>query len=292
MNIAALMKDNARKSLVRAKAFIDEGTEDSARHACLELRFAIEYIVYQHFQAYLDEVPDDAMRKWTPRQVIEQMLEVDPHADRTSIISIGEQKEAGFRPEVMKVLGENVRFSMKWANSNHNALGSFLHASTLYQVSSEQVPSAEKMLKKAREISEVVEKAVTTHVTNFNFGVFYDIACQCGRMIKRRKGSFTKEAGIKCPGCGAIYDITDESPGSGPGTITYEMRRAEYDCNSCKTVRGIGAHLFQVGQIIRCDCGSHVRVCLGVIPVEEHPADGPAATSSEPPATDRNPDPA
>lgn len=35
------------------------------------------------------------MRKWTPREVIAQMLEVDLKTDRTSTIAIGREKEPG-----------------------------------------------------------------------------------------------------------------------------------------------------------------------------------------------------
>ncbi|MCK1290317.1 hypothetical protein [Bradyrhizobium sp. 30] len=104
------------------------------RHVCLELRLAIECLAYQQLDAYLSEVPDHAMRKSTPREVITQMLEVDPKADRTSTIAIGREKEPGQLSDDMRMLGEDRRFTLKWANRSHNALGNFLHVPTLHQL--------------------------------------------------------------------------------------------------------------------------------------------------------------
>jgi hypothetical protein len=47
----------------------------------LELRFAIEYITYDQLTAYIREVSGEALKKWTPKQVISELLEVDPEAD-------------------------------------------------------------------------------------------------------------------------------------------------------------------------------------------------------------------
>lgn len=193
------MRQQARERLVQAKALIAKGDEDSIRYACLELRLAIEYISYQLLQAYLEEVPDEAMRKWTPRQVIEQMREVDPSADNSSMLAVGIEETYGVPSKEMSAMGEDRRFSLKWANSNHNALGNFLHSPTLYQLETGQAPSIEKMLKKASEITDTIQHILDAPLFNVNFGLFFEFECHCGNLIKRRDGSFKKEDGIKCP---------------------------------------------------------------------------------------------
>jgi hypothetical protein len=92
------MRHVARECVSRAKKLIALGDEPSVRHACLELRFAIEYITYDQLQAYFKEVSDDALKKWTPKQVISEMLEVDPQADRSSTISVGLEHTYGVAP--------------------------------------------------------------------------------------------------------------------------------------------------------------------------------------------------
>jgi len=275
-NIPAEMKEKARQALERAEAFIAEGTEASARHACLELRFAIEYVVFQHFHAYIQEVSDDAMTKWTPKQVIDQMREVDPFADQTAQISFGVETTPGVRPEKMQILGEDRRFPLKWANSSYNALGNFLHAPSLDQISRGQVASAEIMLAKARDIAKVVAETLDTTITNSNLGSFYHFSCVCGQEVKRRKHSFAKDDGVTCRACGAVYDVTDDPVGG----VRAKLRGAAYTCDSCNTEREVPLHRMKVGNIISCSCGAKVRAGLGVFTISDDQA-ADAASSEE-----------
>ena len=61
---------SASDCLERARKLLATGDECSVRYACLELRFCIEYVTYDQLVAYLAEVDDDAVRKWTPKQII------------------------------------------------------------------------------------------------------------------------------------------------------------------------------------------------------------------------------
>jgi hypothetical protein len=120
------MRHSAHQCLQRAKEFMARNDEASARHACLELRFCIEYITYDQLQTYLKEVPDDTVIKWTPKQIISALLEVDPHADKSATIAIGVEETYGVPAKEMRLLGEDRRFSLKWANSRHSLPDSFL----------------------------------------------------------------------------------------------------------------------------------------------------------------------
>ncbi|MDO9424021.1 MAG: hypothetical protein Q7T40_07505 [Methylobacter sp.] len=64
------MRNVALHCLHRAKDLIAQDDEISAKYACLELRFCIEYITYSQLQIYLKEVPNDTVKKWTPKQII------------------------------------------------------------------------------------------------------------------------------------------------------------------------------------------------------------------------------
>lgn len=290
-NIPAEMKEKARQALERAEAFIAEGTEASARHACLELRFAIEYVVFQHFHAYLQEVSDDAMMKWTPKQVIDQMREVDPFADQTARISFGVETTPGVRPEKMQILGEDRRFSLKWANTSYNALGNFLHAPTLDQISKGQIASTEKMLTKARDIAKAVAETLNTPIIGSNFGSFYTVECDCGHTIKRRVGSFRPEDGLKCPSCGAIFDVLDDPEAASSGQMSFRLRKAQFACASCGAQQFVGAHLIKVGQVFVCACGTKVEVVLSLSQLHDanQPVPSEAAAASDTPARQPGP---
>jgi len=216
----------------------------------------------------MNEVPDEAMRKWPPRQVIAEMLTVDPHADQTSIISVGIEETYGVPSSNMSVFGEDRRFSLKWANTNHNALGNFLHAPTLFQIESGQTPSAEKILKKAKEVATTIEHIVSAPIFNINFGVFYEIECNCGGHFKRRRGSFKREDGIKCPSCGAIWDVVSEDAGASEDQTTFKKREVSYVCFACGMTNYIGVHNVKEGVVFICKCGAKSQVALALHPLD------------------------
>lgn len=267
MSISGKLRQEARECLARAKALLAQNKIASTRHACLELRQAIEYLAYQQLEAYLDEAPDDAMRKWTPREVIAQMLEVDTTADKSSTIAVGIEEVPGEPSKDMKILGEDRRFTLKWANRSHNALGHFLHAPTLHQFETGDVLDPGKMREKADEIAAVIEHTLATTIYNVNFGNFYHIDCRCGRTFKRRAGSFTSQTGIVCPdvNCRTIWDVVSED-----GTeVQLKPRQMEYECQGCNEKRYIPSQRIKPGEVIVCDCGAKAEIALTLVAVEE-----------------------
>jgi hypothetical protein len=266
MSISGKLRQEARECLARAKTVLAQNQIATTRHACLELRQAIEYLAYQQLEPYLNEVPDDAMRKWTPREVIAQMLEVDPQADKTSTIAMGIEDVPGEPSKDMKVLGEDRRFTLRWANRSHNALGNFLHAPTLHQLETGNVPDHSTMREKAEEIAAVIEHTLATPIFNVNFGNFYHISCVCGRNFKRRAGSFTPEAGIVCPdvNCRTIWDLASEDGDE----VRFKRRQTEYVCPGCNEKRYLMSQQVKAGAIIVCDCGARTEIALTLSPLE------------------------
>lgn len=192
------MRHAARECVSRARDLIARGDELSARYACLELRFAIEYITYDQLESYMKEVPNDALKKWTPKQVISELLEVDPHADKSKTVAVGLDHTYGVipSPDEMQLLGEDRRFSLDWANKNHNALGNFLHAPTMHQIELGVIPTVASIIQKTTQVADECEKILSSPVFKVNFGRFFEVKCiDCGTHIKRRVGSFTKEQG-------------------------------------------------------------------------------------------------
>src|SRR5215216_2578999 len=82
----------AKERLAKATELLVAGDNDSLIYACLELRRCVEALAYNLLTAYLHEVPLSAFETWQPDKVIRELLQVDPHADRSATISM--QKEA------------------------------------------------------------------------------------------------------------------------------------------------------------------------------------------------------
>ena len=125
-------------------------------------------------------------------------------------ITVGHEHTYGVPPppEEMQLVGQDRRFSMKWANKNHNALGNFLHAPTMHQIESGGAPTAAAITEKATEVANECEQILNSPVFNVNFGQFFEFECKdCRTQIRRRVGSFTPEQGVVCPKCRATYDV-------------------------------------------------------------------------------------
>lgn len=254
------MRHTARKCVSRAREFLACGDEAFARHACLELRFAIEYITYDHMQAYRSELPYDALKKWTPRQVISEMLEVDPLADQSCTVAVGVEHEYGVEPpsEEMKLLGEDRQFSLKWATKNHNALGNFLHAPTLHQIEIGGTPTVVTIIDKATEIADECDRILNSPIFNVNFGHFFEFQCEdCKTQICKRVGSFTPEQGVICPKCRATYNVEFAE---GDKIFPY-LRNSTYTCPPCGAENRIGTHRVADGVVLECEkCGKKGKI--------------------------------
>lgn len=254
------MRHLACECVLRAREFLAHGDETSARHACLELRFSIEYITYGYMQAYRSELPYDALKKWTPRQIISQILEIDPNADQSITIWAGIEPSYGVEPppEEMQFVGEDRRFSLKWANKNYNVLGNYLHAPTIHQIESGSVPTLAMMIKKATEIVNECEQILNSTIFNVNFGQFFEFECgDCKMQIRKRAGNFTTEQGIVCPKCRATYDITSIEENK----VILSFRKATYTCRHCSTGNEVGVHRVEDGTVLACaKCGKKAMV--------------------------------
>ena len=68
--------------LQKAESLIEIGDADSFRYASLQLRMGIEYLFYELIPLYRDELPDDILTKWQPKDVLDAVLACDPSAHK------------------------------------------------------------------------------------------------------------------------------------------------------------------------------------------------------------------
>jgi len=183
------MRWKARECVTRAKNLLVNGDEPSARYACLELRFAIEYLTYDLLHTYREELPYDTLKKWQPRELIAEMRNVDPYADCSSRLDVGPEVIPGEPPptEGWRTLGEENRFSIEWANKNYNALGNYLHAPTLHQLEPDNAPTVAVIIERATEVLHECEKVLNSRIWNSYFAKFFSFTCgECNTPMRGR----------------------------------------------------------------------------------------------------------
>ena len=260
------MRWAARDCVTRAKNLLANGDDPSARYACLELRFAIEYLSYDLLQTYRDELPYDAVKKWQPKEVISEMRNVDPHADASSSLSVAMEATPGEPPpdEAWTSLGEEHRFSMPWANKNHNALGNYLHAPTIHHLESGSAATVETIIARATEVLNECEQILNSSFYNSNFGNFFTFNCgDCKTQMRGRVKDPTQKQVVTCRKCHAVYDAE-----FGEGQkVTLTPHQLSYICAApCRAENWIGTHLVKEGQRFVCEtCGKRTKVVYGMV---------------------------
>lgn len=248
----------ARQHVKAAKEALAKGGEDAAQYACLKLRMAIEALTYQVLQAYLHEVPSEAMKQWTPKKVMSEMLEVDPNADKSSKLFVGKQQTLGIQTHNVEYLGEDKRFTIKWGNKAHNALGNFLHEQTIAQFEKNGGTQEEAARSKATEVLVELESILSTPMMQFNMGEFVSIPCDCGVEVRRKKQALEAGKPFSCGSCGKqyTYELADDGE-----NYLFQPEQVTYTCEGCNSEQFIAPHLLETLPVLVCrDCGSKAQV--------------------------------
>ena len=216
----------ARLCLARARAQAEN--EETLRYAALELRYCIEHVVFDQLQSYLEEVPDEALRKWTPRDIISELLEVDPNADKSSSFSVALEATYGVPGEPFRSLGTDRRFSIKWANKTHQSLSNLLHAPTLAQLESGHHIAASGVRERLKPVIAELDDVLSSPIFGANFGNFFCFKCELCNTEFRRRSETIPSTGVTCPNrrCKAQYEITS----SDSKTHTYRLKQGAFKC--------------------------------------------------------------
>jgi len=217
---------------------------------------AIEAMTYELFQLYLKELPRSAMTKWTPKQVMDELLAIDPYADRSKVLRMGKQSAKGVAATDMSIQAEDKRFRAKWAHKAHNGLGSFLHTSTITQRAKGRSQTEAAARAKCIEIIAELEEFVTTAYSRFTLADFISVDCDCGVTFKRRASVLEENPVVECGGCGAYYDYVPNPDGGG----VFRLQQARWVCSGCGIEQGMGWHRLESLPQLVCSCGLEGQV--------------------------------
>lgn len=257
MNPKIDYRHRARLHVKAARTALATPGEDAAHYACLKGRMAIEALTYQVLQAYLAETPNSVMAKWTPKQVLAELLEVDPNADKSSQIFIGKEDTPGTPAAKMEFLGEDKRFTIKWGNKAHNALGNFLHESTIAQMEKDPSTNEVAARAKAEETFVVLDGILSTPLMQANFGNFIHLTCSCGFEIKRKEGALQGGKPFTCSNCGNGYLYEWDE---GKQTWLFRPDESNWTCEACKEEQFVSTHILATYPVLTCRCGVKAKV--------------------------------
>ena len=202
-------RNSARDALKRAKDALDNGDDHYLKYASLELRMALEALIYERAGNYTEELPQKVLSIWQPNKLLKTSLEIDPYTDQSATIAVGIEEEYGKPSRNLKPLGKERVLSLKEIKKYYNRLGSYLHTKTIEQVEKNKGSGPEKIRTNCLELHKIIDEVISSPV--FNFNIRTTTKCEygnCGATIPRRTIPTENSFNAICIDCDATYKIT------------------------------------------------------------------------------------
>lgn len=254
----------ARNALQRAKNELSHEDYSRAKYAALELRMALESLIYDISKSYREELSETDFNTWQPKKLLEILIEIDPSVERTSEWRIGKQDRKGELPAAMKNLGVDRRLSLKEIKFFYDRFGNYLHTPTIKQLDDHKNPDYSKLKNRCNELIEILDEVLSSTVFNARMKVTSKISCEkCSAKIVRNIPKGQSELTATCRECGACYTIKPQSD----QTVYWEPQLFDFLCGGSGCSESI--KLFEIeikeGTHWLCNsCDGRNTICLGV----------------------------
>lgn len=236
--------------MTRAKALLLAPTAENLRYAALELRLCMEAITYEKLRSFADRIPESVLQTWQPPQAVKALLEFEPDADSSYILSIGAEETYGVPAKVMKVMGTHNALRLSWLRKYYNKLGKFLHSPS---PGSRQSPPPDELASGLSEIIAELDAALASTITAATLGEVYTFPCsRCGSLVVKNAAAVKRSQKAIClsPQCGAEYFATFAPD----NTVSFQLMVTRFPCadESCSGVAEVENRRLDVGVEFVC----------------------------------------
>jgi hypothetical protein len=246
----------------RARHFIEAGGDAELRYAALELRLAIESIVYEKLRLYAPRLPATVLDKWQPPQAMKALVQLEPRASREFRLRIAAEPAPGVAGTEWHYLGEHRTFEPGWLRANYHKLGSFLHAASPRQNASSVDGDPNKLRSTMLSILQEIERVAASQIDGTLAAVIEFQCAACDRMV------FCNEEGTRETGRATCLDAScaaeHHARFAEDGSVTFYLDATEFECVSCKHPTPIENRKLSVGYEFKCEAceAPHVFVQL------------------------------
>lgn len=226
-------RTEAREALSRAQQNLSNKDPSGVVYAALELRIALESLIYQRATLYSKELCGKKLSTWQPGKLLKLLLEIDPYADKSGSLSVGVEEEYGKPAPIMHSLGRERVLTLEEIKTYYDRLGSYLHAPTIDQVSAGKGATTEGKKQRCVELATILDEVLSSPVFNVNFRVSSEMTCgKCGKQIVRRLPPNGGTVVASCIECDAQYSVSSNSQGVATWTpLVQRVKCAKADCD-------------------------------------------------------------
>lgn len=260
-------RSKARAHVKAARERLEAADPFGSVYACLHSRFAIEALAYELLQDYLSEVSPEAMSRWTPKAVLNDLLNISDDACSPISLTIG--LNPGKDEPQQTITLDSHRFSAEWANKMHNALGSFLHQPTIRQLRREpeaDIPGLARQ--KAEQALSELERVLASKVWSFRAHRLVKTTCKCGYLVARDIEFLNAGKEVICSDCGRAYNYRLAEARK---RFEFWPQQAAWTCRYCETKHETDAYVAKPGKIVQCfTCSKKFKLqaSMVLIPLE------------------------
>jgi hypothetical protein len=259
-----------------AKTLLSSGKVEELKYAALELRMALEALIYDVASHFSDDFPQKH-DNWKPKKLLEQLIAIDELCDKSLEFHIREHHDGQADDEGWALIGEENRLSLKDVKKPYESLGSFLHTPTIKQLGIDSNYDAEKIRRRCEAAKVVAETVLSSTVWGLHLNSRTSIFCiSCEAKITRRVNNLVDEnelplpkMSVNCSECDATYLITKED-----GKIRWEPQCVQVPClsSSCDGQSTVWPRSIRYGKLVKCKiCSAEGRFDILLNSTENDP---------------------
>jgi hypothetical protein len=202
-------REVARGHAAAAASHLATGVENDLLYCALDLRMALEALVYENAARFADELTSQELQLWQPPKLLDRLLEIDPLAD----LGI-EMKVLDPRSGEWVSLGRENKIGLSLLKRHYHALGSHLHSPTLRQILNKREPTKQKLRTLCEECLADVRRSLESSLWGMDL---------------RPLGTAVAE----CTGCGATLQRRLNALADGPQREKPRPAFITVECSSC-----------------------------------------------------------
>lgn len=258
----------ARESIARAQKEIASDDPIRFRYAALEVREAIEALIYERASVFKEDLRPEYLKVWQPRKLMQLLISVDPAANMGCTVRIGDHGPNDEPPAEMKHLGTETILRLEDFKDHYDALGSFLHMLTIQKLDEGASHDLQKLKDRCLALTTVIENVLNSTLFNVHIRNTATTTCmRCGFGMRKRFPLRSKKVDVECFGCGAPYLLKD----MGGENVRWYAKKNYFNCEGegCNEEIGYWVDQIQHGTNLECEgCKKKYHISFGVFPGE------------------------
>ena len=188
----------------RAGQLLASGDPVQGRHACLELRMALECLTYDLLQLYRDDVDDAVLEMWQAGKILDALVTLDPDVEATIELRVASE-DADLETPILN--WHEDRLDLKWTKKAYATLGHFLHERTFAELERGVIDDPAKIRERALSIHGELGRVLASSGWNLRIKETAMVACDCGDQAVFSMSPRQLFSRARCSACGADYDV-------------------------------------------------------------------------------------